>query len=147
MTTEPGLEAVLTGGCACGRVRYRCRSAPFACSYCHCRDCRKVTGAPVTVFVGVAAADLEIDGAPVERAGTAWARRSFCPDCGTPIDYRDSRLPGERYLLAGTLDRPEAVRPTCHAFTDEAVAWLAIADDLPRYPRFSRSRGEGDPEA
>ena len=34
----------LEGGCACGAVRYRLRSAPMFVHCCHCRDCQRQTG-------------------------------------------------------------------------------------------------------
>ena len=34
----------LEGGCACGPVRYRLRSAPMFVRCCHCTDCRTETG-------------------------------------------------------------------------------------------------------
>lgn len=145
-TTEPGTGAKLAGGCACGRVRYRAARRPFQSSYCHCADCRRATGAPVSVMVGFAAEAVAFERAPSERASSAHALRSFCGACGTPIGYRDVRLPGELYLLAGTLDEPGAAPPTCHAWLEEAVGWLRIADELPRYSRFSRPRDGSDPE-
>ena len=131
-----------TGGCACGRVRYRCAGPPVWQSYCHCSDCRRATGAPVSVFAGWKVEAVSFASAPVERRGGGEAVRGFCPDCGTPVFYRDGRLPAEIYLLAGTLDAPERIRPTCHAFTAEALPWLEIADDLPRHPRFSVARDQ-----
>lgn len=128
------------GGCVCGRVRFTCSRPPFRVSYCHCADCRHVTGAPVSVFVGWKTADVHFEGTPIERQSSAQACRLSCGTCGTPFGYRDERLPEELYLLAGTLDAPEKLHPQCHAWTEEALPWLVIDDELPRYPRFSRSR-------
>ena len=37
----------ITGGCACGAVRYEATGRPSNTMVCHCRTCRRVTGAPV----------------------------------------------------------------------------------------------------
>ena len=36
---------------ACGAVRFRLIGLPYEVDYCHCRSCRKHTGAPVSVTV------------------------------------------------------------------------------------------------
>src|SRR5579864_5797801 len=37
-------QTELTGGCACGAVRYRLASPPMFVHCCHCRDCQRQTG-------------------------------------------------------------------------------------------------------
>jgi hypothetical protein len=51
-----------TGGCRCGAVRFEASVEPNHVSYCHCSDCRKATGAPVTAFVGFAADQVSLTG-------------------------------------------------------------------------------------
>jgi hypothetical protein len=46
--------------------------------------------------------------------------------------------PGSIDITAGSLDRPEAIAPQEHIWTDSAVPWLHVEDNLPRYKR-SRS--------
>src|SRR5580658_6989015 len=53
--SSPGTKEVhnpmpdsLEGGCACGQIRYRLRSAPLFVHCCHCKDCQRQTG---TAFV------------------------------------------------------------------------------------------------
>ena len=41
----------ITGGCACGAVRYEAIGKPIDVAYCHCSDCRGFTGAPVVAWV------------------------------------------------------------------------------------------------
>ena len=38
--------AIITGGCACGKVRFEAQGEPGRVGICHCLDCRKYHGAP-----------------------------------------------------------------------------------------------------
>ena len=35
---------MLTGGCACGNIRYECSGEPIVQLMCHCRDCQRSSG-------------------------------------------------------------------------------------------------------
>lgn len=130
-----------SGRCRCGAYRFQVSADPIQVSYCHCSDCRRATGAPVTVFAGFREDQVERlgDEAAVHRSAPE-VERHFCSQCGTPIGYRDLRLPDEIYFYLGLLDEPSRLVPQLHAFESERLAWLDIVDDLPRFERFSRSR-------
>lgn len=140
MTTEPLAQM---GQCRCGAIHILAAGAPLQVSYCHCTDCRKQTGAPVSAFVGFPTDRLRIEGAPATyRSGTV--TRSFCGRCGSPIAYEVAALPGSMWFYVGILDHPEVFAPNLHAFESERLPWFQIADDLPRHARFSVPReGEG----
>lgn len=134
-------DGQIRGGCRCGAIRFEAGSAPIWQSYCHCRDCRRATGAPVTAFVGVSDRDLQFRGDRIaEYASSDDVVRSFCTRCGTPLYYRDRSLPGETYLYVGALDAPERFPPRHHAWVSERLAWLALDDDLEQHSGMSRQR-------
>ena len=75
-----------TGGCICGAVRLRTAGVPQVVAYCHCRDCRASNGAPMSLFAGYGAEQVEWSQG--ERQGyrsSATVVRSFCRGCGRPI--------------------------------------------------------------
>lgn len=129
-----------TGSCRCAAVRFSASAAPFWRSYCHCRDCRKATGAPVSVFVGWRETECGFTGNARKIRRTGAIERSFCTECGAPLDYRDGRLPGEVYVYLGVLDAPENFPPVLHAFESRRLPFLHIADALPRFDGFSIER-------
>lgn len=61
-------------------------------------------------------------------------RRGFCPSCGGQISFSFLSDPKTIYFTVSTLDDPDSVTPESHGFTEEAVRWLHIDDDLPQYP-------------
>ena len=138
---ESTSSAGVSGRCRCGAWRFNAMAEPFQVSYCHCADCRRATGAPVTVFAGFRRGDVEWAGeAPAAYSAVPGVSRLFCRRCGTPIGYRDDRLPNEMYFYLGVLDEPSRLAPQLHAFTAERLEWLEIDDDLPRHAAFSRLR-------
>ncbi|MFZ5609897.1 MAG: GFA family protein [Pseudomonadota bacterium] len=127
----------LAGGCLCGAVRYEISATPMGAAYCHCRLCRRASGAPVVAWLSLKAADLRYSaGAPRQFQSSSWARREFCGACGTPLAFR-FRQKGEEYVdvTVGSLDRPQDIRPGLHIYTDSALPWLVIDDGLKRLPR------------
>jgi hypothetical protein len=128
------------GSCRCGLISVETSAEPIWQSYCHCRDCRKQTGAPVMAFVGFRERDLTWFGAPKTWRGAGGVSRSFCEHCGSQIGYTDEKLPGAVYLALGFMDAPEDFPPNMHAFEKRRLPFLHIADDLPRHNGFSVER-------
>jgi hypothetical protein len=125
----------------CGAVRIRASGSPLGVPYCHCGDCRKSTGAPVALFAGYAAGQVEVErGAPQVYESSPGVRRSFCGGCGTSLFYEDERLPGEIYVHVGVFDDPARFEPTAHSWYARRLGWMEMADDLPRHARSSRPR-------
>lgn len=123
------------GGCFCGRLRYRVGGDPLDAGYCHCRMCQRSVGAPVVAW-GTWPADrfAWIRGEPEALASSAAARRLFCRDCGTQLQFLDASEPGRVEINLVTLDDPAPFAPDHHIWTDSHVAWFEIGDELPQFP-------------
>ncbi len=128
-----GKTLPVTGGCLCGAIRYESTAPPNWVSYCHCRICQKAYGALFGLFAAFPEAAFRYTrGAPKYYRSSPRARRGFCRDCGSPVDFRyDDRR--ERGVLIGTLDRPEEwPADRRHNGIESEVPWLVIDDGLPR---------------
>jgi hypothetical protein len=135
------MEPVITGGCLCGGVRYRITAAPVEAVYCHCRMCQRAHGAPLVAWLTVPFDGFAITtGEPVAYQSSAKAARHFCGSCGTPLTWRKTDNPGLVDISIASLDRPELVAPTLHLWTSSQLAWVAMADHLPRYPTNDRPK-------
>lgn len=129
------------GGCRCGAVVVRATGSPNIVFYCHCRDCRRSSGAPVSLFAGYRAEQVELPGGqPKEYESSPGVYRSFCGACGTPISFEDEGLPEETYLPVGIFDDPEAFEPEKHDWMSRRLRWFDVADGLPRHEESSVSR-------
>ena len=54
----------MSGGCACGRVRYSATIENDEAYLCHCRMCQRATGSVSIAFKHVRQADVKWDGEP-----------------------------------------------------------------------------------
>jgi hypothetical protein len=130
------------GGCRCGAVRFEASAEPHHISYCHCGDCRKASGAPVSAFVGFKAGEVALDGKTLKTYENGPVARSFCGTCGSPVAYVDARLPDDVYFMLGTFDQPAYFKPTLHAHVREQLPFLHMPDGLPRHLKGSVPRPE-----
>ncbi len=134
-----------TGRCLCGAVRYVFEGAPNWQAHCHCESCRRATSSPFTSYFGVSHGRWRWTGATrAVVASSPGARRHFCPDCGSPMAYEGDRWPHEIHFFAATLDDPAAFRPTVHAYWNEHLPWVRLADGLPVHHTPRRLTGAED---
>ena len=134
MNDAMGDTGTIEGGCRCGAVRYRAEGVPLWVSHCHCDDCRRSSGAPVSTFAGVRADGFAFTaGTAASYESSPRVIRRFCGACGTPLTYEAAVYPGEVHVAAGTLDAPATLAPERHVFVRERLPWLVIGDDLPRH--------------
>ncbi len=131
----PPSQARAKGGCLCGSVRYEIDAETIGSMLCHCRTCRRYSGAPVlegTTFP--ARAFRFTKGAPKYYQSSKIARRGFCPDCGSPLVYEGLVSMWRDWIVVttGSLDEPEKFPPTYHLGIESSLPWLKVHDDLPR---------------
>ena len=130
------------GGCACRGVRYRLTAAPLIVHACHCRDCQRITGSAFVINLWIEAKFVEAGASAPKSfrlAGGSGRPHEvfFCEACGTYLWSRYHGAPGDfLFVRAGTLDRPEAVRPDVHIFTRSKLPWLELPQDVPAFKTF-----------
>ena len=130
----------LSGRCLCGAVSFESDSEPISVTYCHCDDCRRVTGSAFAVGVGVSASSFSVNGETKGYESTndkgRTKMRVFCPKCGSQLF---TRYPDKVFIKAGTLDDSEDLQPTREIWTEMTVPWAHIPDGLQRFPRGGQS--------
>src|SRR5438270_492505 len=76
------MNAVLTGGCQCGAVRYALDMVPEGVHVCHCRMCQKAVAGPFAVICPVLKRSFRITRGNLSHfQSSAVARRGFCRMC------------------------------------------------------------------
>ena len=135
-----------TGRCLCGDVCYEGSGEPRWVVNCHCKWCQRHSGAAFLTYVGFATEDLVWPkNSPAIYRTDDGVERGFCAHCGSTMTFARPEL-NEINVFAGTLDDPNSIKPTLHAFYDSHFSWLEINDETPRYARFPPGNEDRDTE-
>ena len=122
---------MVTGRCECGAVTFEVAEMRDSVTFCHCSQCRRVSG-HYWASTRAEVADVTF----INDAGLSWyassdaARRGFCKTCGATLFYQPT---GAAHLgiSAGALDLPTGMHPGKHIFTADCGDYYTIPDDAP----------------
>jgi hypothetical protein len=129
---------MLSGSCACGRIRYQIDGELVGpAGHCHCWQCRKHSGASFGTTCVVKAEEFAIVSG--EDLLSSWEsspgiHRFFASCCGSPIYKRRDDFPQLLGLRLGGLDADPGKRVEEHIFVSSKVPWVEIEDSLPQRP-------------
>jgi hypothetical protein len=120
----------LTGGCLCGRIRYRAKPTHRDGYYCHCRMCQLAFGNTRATYFNLRKDEVIWDrDPPTYYASSRIARRGFCSHCGTPLSF-EFNTSARMDLSVGSLDDPSQLTPNEHFAIESRVASWHVPDGL-----------------
>lgn len=124
----------VTGGCACGTVRYAAPGPVRFALRCACRDCQRDSGAGHGVHVGLPREGFVVTGTPAIHARTGASggvvRKAFCGICGCPLYALADRVPATVLVAAGSLDDPATIAPRKVIWRDSAQPWDLLPEEI-----------------
>jgi hypothetical protein len=136
------------GQCACGAVEVTVKGDPVIMGYCHCRDCRDWSAAPINAFtiwpkdaVTVTKGANNLD--TYER--TDRSKRTWCKTCGGHVLTEHPHMGVIDVYAATIADFP--FKPALHVHYQETV--MHVKDGLPKMkdvPKDFGGSGETLPE-
>ena len=135
-------EFPLEGGCDCGHIRYRMRSAPLFTHCCHCRWCQRETGASFALNAMIETDRIERLAGEVDLVDTPSAsglgqQIARCPHCRVALwSHYAGAGPLIAFVRVGTLDTPDRVPPDIHIFTTTKQPWVVLPEGTPAVPEF-----------
>ena len=114
----------MSGGSACGRVRFEAEVESDDAYLCHCRMCQRATGSISIAFKNLPQAKVRWLTPPDWYESSPIARRPYCRECGTSLGFQFREGPNMDLTVAA-FDEPEQFKPTSH-FGAESMhrAWL-----------------------
>ncbi|MBV1934462.1 MAG: GFA family protein [Parvibaculaceae bacterium] len=123
----------VTGGCACGAIRYDAKNNIELSFQCFCRKCQRSTGGGHSSVFALATSEVTFTGELTEYTQDSDAGvntySGFCRTCGSPLTSRSERFPDRVYVHVATLDDPSVFQPSFTVFEEKALAW-----DKPNMP-------------
>jgi hypothetical protein len=134
----------ITGGCACGAVRYEVTAPLVAANYCHCTRCQRRSGTAASANARPEAGTFRLLSGeeslrPWGPAGGGW-EKLFCSECGSAVMSRNPEDHDRMSIRMGTFDEDPGIRPSVRQFVAYAASWEQIPDDgLPRHAESSQA--------
>lgn len=117
----------ITGGCRCGKIRFKAMVDPTRVIACHCLDCQIFSGAPYRPTIPAPIETVEMTGESKRYTKTAESGRqrvqAFCGDCGTQLFACDPDHVISLNLRVGCIDQRSQLRPTIRTWARSAMPW------------------------
>ena len=132
--TDLDSSNTLEGSCLCGEIRYRARGPLRKMACCHCRRCRKASGAEFGTN-----ADVDADSFLVESGehllrsfeSSPGHQRFFCGQCGSPLFKKAVDAPDRVRVRLGCVDTPIHRQPIARVFVSEKLEFTRVDDAIP----------------
>jgi hypothetical protein len=132
-----GSAMTLTGGCFCGRIRYRIDAPLRPGRSCHCSRCRKVFSGAGSAYAEVEPGSFSwVSGAEdlTHHETTPGWGLCFCKSCGSTLCGTQQRT--VHGVTLGTVDGDPGVQIQMHLFVGSKASWDHIGGHAPQFPEF-----------
>ncbi len=117
---------MIEGGCFCKAVRYAIDEGEYLTANCHCSMCRHIHAAPFVTWIVVPVKHFRyLAEAPQKLESSADGTRHFCRACGTHMACVNAGHPDVIDVSVGSLDTPQAFKPTMDVFADTRLPWIS----------------------
>jgi hypothetical protein len=121
-----------TGGCSCGKVRFRAEGNPIRVGVCHCQICRKDTGSSFNFFAVWSAKNVTTAG-DTKSWMHSTDHRHFCATCGSSL-YSVVDGANEIEIRVGAFDdAPSGLVPSYELWLNRREIWLRPIDGAEQY--------------
>jgi len=125
--------------CQCQGFRAVVTGEPAVVNICHCTDCQRRTGVPLTSNAYFRVADMRLDGdyKTYSRATSSGrnAHNYFCPNCGTTVCWKLDVRPDQYGVGIGTFNDPGFTAPTVSVWESSKYDWVTVPVNIEHFPR------------
>jgi len=121
------MNSVISGGCLCGAVKFSVNDSFDDFYFCHCEQCRKVTGSSHASNLLTAIDNIQWlrghDKVVRFDHPTRMFTKVFCSLCGSGLPHESKN--GQCLVVpAGSLDTEPSKSPNAQIFCSEKVGWF-----------------------
>ena len=122
----------IKGRCLCGAVSYSANGVPPYVIECHCSQCRRQSGHRYAFVDGrISQSAIHGEDKVSWYSATRDGKRGFCSICGSTLFWK-SDTDDFLAFTAASVDEPNELFMTHHAFASSKGCYYEITDDLPR---------------
>jgi len=143
-----------SGGCICGKLRFKVTEAPLWVTVCYCSFCQRSTGSDHMIEpifdrdkFEITSGSVSVFTLPSSGSGKD-VHVHFCADCGTKLALTFERWPDRLGVFAGVFDKPDwfemSPKNTKHIFASEAPRGTVFPAGFPIYDRHA-TENDGTP--
>ena len=137
----PTTNDIIAGGCSCGQVRYELRKEPMFIHCCHCHLCQQQTGSAFITHAFIEESNFHLKSGDLRSyqgpSGSGGKHRiEACTNCSAAIVSYFGPTNHLAIIKVGTFDNPSIISPNAHIFTESAVNWIKIPDEVKCYEQF-----------
>jgi hypothetical protein len=113
------------GGCFCGALRYAIEPGERHVVNCHCKMCRRTSGAPFVTWILLSRDQFELTaGEPAVLKSSDHGTRWFCDSCGTPVAFLSTKRPHKIDVTVCSLDDPNSFAPKEGVYAETRLDWV-----------------------
>ena len=137
----PTTNDIIAGGCSCGQVRYELSKEPMFIHCCHCHLCQQQTGSAFITHAFIEESNFHLKSGDLRSyqgpSGSGGKHRiEACTNCSAAIVSYFGPTNHLAIIKVGTFDNPSIISPNAHIFTESAVSWIKIPDQVKCYEQF-----------
>lgn len=119
------MSSILKGSCHCGAIHFEMKGNPIWVGRCHCLDCRKISGSAFMAYAEYMVIDVTFTrGTPKLYKSSPNVTRTFCSNCGSPIEWRRNDISDRTSLTLGLLEKDPAFNDIEDIHNEESLSWL-----------------------
>ena len=131
----------LSGCCLCGKVKYSVATDIKDFYFCHCEQCRKITGSAfaANILTSPATVNWTFGSELVKRfdyPGERIFTKVFCSNCGSDLPFLNKN--GDALVIpAGSLDDYPDIKPNHNIFWTDKATWYEAGLSAPKCSGFA----------
>jgi hypothetical protein len=130
----------MKASCQCGKLTAAVADgAEAATVVCHCLDCQRRSGSPFGSIAYFPKEAVTISGTPREFTRTTDTGNSFttgfCPDCGSTVYAKASRMPEITGVTVGTLADPAFPAAIRSVYEQSKHDWIVLPEGVAHHRR------------
>ncbi len=128
-----------TASCQCGGFQVATAGEPDVVNVCHCRDCQRRTGVPLTCNAYFRKDRVRLDGEHkiYTRDGQEGRKLHgrFCPTCGSTVCWIADLRPDHYGIAVGAFNAPDFPAPTYSVWEEAMYAWVTLPPGIAHFPQ------------